>query len=157
MPSLLQTPPSSRSPTPTSSPRPLSPNHSGAHETSTRSSAPPTRLFIKNLAWATTDDSLRDAFSRFGTIEEATVVYDKETGRPRGFGFVTFATEDAATTAIQQMNQAELDGRPIQVSRACRSGPQQPQPEKQSPKGAKQQQHRHHEDSWVNQRTQASL
>ncbi|KAF9977757.1 hypothetical protein BGZ73_004981 [Actinomortierella ambigua] len=138
MPLHLYTPPSTRSPTPTSSPRSLSPTHNSSAESNPRSTAAAARLFIKNLAWVTTDDSLREAFSSFGTIEEATVVYDKDTGRPRGFGFVTFATEEAATAAIQKMHQTELDGRSIVVDRASRTGPQQPTPEKQASKGARQ-------------------
>ena len=58
------------------------------------------------------------AFSRFGEIAEAKVITDRETGRSRGFGFVTFANDENAVSAINEMNGAELDGRTIKVNEA---------------------------------------
>ena len=76
------------------------------------------KLFVGGLSWGTTDDGLHGAFSRFGEIVEAKVITDRETGRSRGFGFVTFANEEGATSAISEMNGAELDGRTIKVNEA---------------------------------------
>ena len=76
------------------------------------------RLFVGSLSWNTDDNTLRAAFERFGTVEDAKVIEDRETGRSRGFGFVTFADEGAAQTAIQQMHNAELDGRTLTVNEA---------------------------------------
>ncbi len=73
------------------------------------------KLFIGGLAWATTDLTLRDAFAPHGQVREARVVLDKETGRSRGFGFVTFATEEEAAKAKDAMNGAMIDGRPVRV------------------------------------------
>jgi cold-inducible RNA-binding protein len=80
------------------------------------------KLFVGGLNWKTTDDGLRSAFERFGDIDEAKVITDRETGRSRGFGFVTFEQEDAANNAINEMNGTELEGRTIQVNEAQQKG-----------------------------------
>ena len=71
------------------------------------------KLFIGGLSWDTDDDGLRQAFERFGAMDEVKVITDRETGRSRGFGFVTFAESDAATSAVSEMDGTELDGRTI--------------------------------------------
>lgn len=76
------------------------------------------KLFVGGLSWGTTDEALHGAFSRFGEIAEAKVINDRDTGRSRGFGFVTFVNDDSATSAISEMNGAELDGRTIKVNEA---------------------------------------
>ena len=77
-----------------------------------------TKLFVGSLAWATTDDSLRDFFAQVGTVESASVVFDRETNRSKGFGFVEMATEEEAQAAIDQLNNKDLDGRSIIVNAA---------------------------------------
>ncbi|EZF22124.1 hypothetical protein H112_04930 [Trichophyton rubrum D6] len=79
--------------------------------------APP-KLFIGGLAWHTTDDTLREGFSKFGTIEEAIVVKDRDTNRSRGFGFVRFSSDSEADAALNAMNNQEFDGRVIRVDKA---------------------------------------
>ena len=75
------------------------------------------------MSWGTTADSLREAFAQFGEITDAVVISDRDTGRSRGFGFVTFSEDDSANKAIEQMNGTELDGRTINVNEALeRSG-----------------------------------
>jgi cold-inducible RNA-binding protein len=76
------------------------------------------KLFVGGLSWGTTDDGLHQAFERFGEIVEAKVITDRETGRSRGFGFVTFANDDGAMGAVSEMNGAQLDGRTIRVNEA---------------------------------------
>lgn len=76
------------------------------------------KLFCGGLSWDTTDESLRAAFEVFGELTEAKVVYDRETNRSKGFGFVAFATEAAAREALEKMDNAVLDGRTIRVSEA---------------------------------------
>ncbi len=76
------------------------------------------KLFVGGLSWNTNDDTLRQAFERFGNIEEAKVISDRETGRSRGFGFVTFADAAPVKTAIEEMNGQSLDGRAIKVNEA---------------------------------------
>ncbi len=80
------------------------------------------RLFVGGLAWATDDDGLRRAFEPFGEVSDAKVITDRETGRSRGFGFVTFANSADAQQAIDKMNEAELDGRSIKVNEARERG-----------------------------------
>jgi RNA recognition motif-containing protein len=83
-----------------------------------RGSVGPTKLFVGGLSWDTTTDGLRTAFAKFGVLVEATVIPDRETGRSRGFGFVTFENPRDADVAVKQMNGAELDGRTLKVNRA---------------------------------------
>ena len=80
------------------------------------------KLFIGGLAWATTDAALREAFERFGDVTEAKVITDRDTGRSRGFGFVTFANDDQADQAKTELDGSELDGRTIRVDHAMERG-----------------------------------
>jgi RNA recognition motif-containing protein len=73
------------------------------------------KLFIGSLSWDTTDDGLHEAFAQFGEISEAKVICDRDSGRSRGFGFVTFNDDEAADKAIAAMNGFQLDGRAIRV------------------------------------------
>lgn len=76
------------------------------------------KLFVGGLSWGTKEDDLQVAFAKFGEITHVKVITDRETGRSRGFGFVSFANNDDAMTAITQMDGTELDGRTIKVSEA---------------------------------------
>lgn len=76
------------------------------------------KLFVGGIAWATTDAGLKTAFEAFGAVEDAKIITDRETGRSRGFGFVTFADPKAAEMAIKEMDNTELDGRTINVNEA---------------------------------------
>ena len=74
------------------------------------------KLFVGNLPWGINNDSLRELFASVGEVVEAMVITDRMSGRSKGFGFVTFATEEAAQAAIQQLNEKEVDGRKIIVN-----------------------------------------
>jgi len=76
------------------------------------------KLFVGGLSWDTTDGGLRSAFASFGQVTDAKVITDRETGRSRGFGFVTFGDGESAKAAIAQMDGASLDGRTIRVNEA---------------------------------------
>lgn len=76
------------------------------------------RCFVGGLAWATDDHNLQAAFSQYGEILDAKIINDRETGRSRGFGFVTFGSEESMRQAIEEMNGKELDGRSITVNEA---------------------------------------
>jgi RNA recognition motif-containing protein len=81
-----------------------------------------TKLFIGSLAYSTTSERLRDAFARFGSVESASVVTDRDTGRSRGFGFVEMASMEEAKEAVAGLNGVELDGRRINVEFAKPAG-----------------------------------
>lgn len=74
------------------------------------------KLYVGNLSFNTTENGLHDAFSAHGTVTEANLMVDRETGRPRGFGFVTMSSEAEAQSAIAALNGAQLDGRPLTVN-----------------------------------------
>lgn len=78
----------------------------------------PKKLYVGGLAWATDDQGLRAAFEPFGEVSDAVVISDRETGRSRGFGFVTFEEEDSAREAIEKLDGTALDGRNIKVNEA---------------------------------------
>lgn len=75
-------------------------------------------IFISNLSYRIDDNDLRSIFAEYGEISSARVMTDRETGRSRGFGFVEMSDEEAAKKAIEELNQAELDGRVINVNEA---------------------------------------
>ena len=81
------------------------------------------KLFVGGLSWDTTDDGLRQAFASYGEITEAKVITDRDTGRSRGFGFVTFSQDDNAKTAISKMDGTSLDGKTIKVNEAQEKSP----------------------------------
>ena len=76
------------------------------------------KLFVGSLSWDTNDQGLQEAFAQLGEVTEAKVICDRDSGRSRGFGFVTFADDEAADKAMSTMNGFELDGRPIRVDAA---------------------------------------
>jgi len=74
------------------------------------------KVYVGNLSWNTTDDSLRSTFEQFGNVLDSIVMRDRETGRSRGFGFVTYSQESEADAAIGALNDQELEGRRIKVN-----------------------------------------
>ena len=76
------------------------------------------RLYIGNLSYGTTELDLRELFGQMGTVADAKIVMDRETGRPRGFAFVEMSTDGEALKAIEQVNGRDLGGRSLNVSEA---------------------------------------
>ena len=76
------------------------------------------KLYVGNLPFSATDDSLREMFGQAGQVESARIIADRDTGRSKGFGFVEMATEQEATDAIQKFNGKEVDGRALTVNEA---------------------------------------
>jgi cold-inducible RNA-binding protein len=74
------------------------------------------KLFVGNLSFNTTENSLNDAFAAFGTVTETNMMMDRETGRPRGFGFITMSSAEEAQKAIAGMNGKDVDGRALTVN-----------------------------------------
>ena len=79
-------------------------------------------IFVGNLSRDVTEEDLRTAFSAFGQVSKATILKDKFSGEPRGFGFVEMATPEEAEQAISRLNGSNLDGRTIQVEKAKTPG-----------------------------------
>jgi RNA recognition motif-containing protein len=76
------------------------------------------KLYVGNLSFSTTEAELRSAFEQYGEVSSASLVMDRETGRPRGFGFVEFASDEHAKAAIAGMNGQNLGGRDLTVNEA---------------------------------------
>lgn len=76
------------------------------------------RIYIGNLPWKMDEYDLRDTFEEYGTVVDARVITDKETGRSRGFGFVTMEEESGMRTAIDNLDGAECEGRMLRVNEA---------------------------------------
>lgn len=76
------------------------------------------KLFVGGLSWNTSSEQLRSAFEPYGAVSEAAVISDRETGRSRGFGFVTMDNDNEAREAITKMNGQQLDGRTLNVNEA---------------------------------------
>ncbi|HQZ82597.1 MAG TPA: RNA-binding protein [Pyrinomonadaceae bacterium] len=77
-----------------------------------------TKLYVGNLSFRVTSEDLQEHFATAGAVESANVVFDRETGRSRGFGFVEMGSDDAATAAISQFNGQDYDGRNMVVNEA---------------------------------------
>ena len=76
------------------------------------------KIYVGNLSYSVTGEQLREKFAEYGEVEEVTVVTDHDTGRARGFGFVTMPNSEQAKAAIQALNSMELDGRALKVNEA---------------------------------------
>lgn len=76
------------------------------------------KLYVGGLSYNTSEDALKDAFSKAGTVESATIITDKMSGRSKGFGFVEMSSEKEAEKAIEMWNGKELDGRTLTVNEA---------------------------------------
>ncbi|MEM7627044.1 MAG: RNA-binding protein [Planctomycetota bacterium] len=77
-----------------------------------------TNIYVGNLPYSTEEDELVQHFSRWGQVERATLVFDRETGRPRGFGFVEMVEPEAAQKAIEEAHGESFQGRPLTVNEA---------------------------------------
>ena len=76
------------------------------------------KLYVGNLPYSTTDDDLRTLFAEVGTVKSAMVITDRDTGRSKGFAFVEMTDDTAAQTAINELNEKEVDGRAVRVAEA---------------------------------------
>ena len=74
------------------------------------------KLFVGNLSFETTENDLQDAFAAHGTVMETNLLMDRETGRPRGFGFITMSSAEEAEKAISALNGSQLGGRALTVN-----------------------------------------
>ncbi|HLB95986.1 MAG TPA: RNA-binding protein [Patescibacteria group bacterium] len=74
------------------------------------------KLFVGGLSYNTSEETLKEAFAKFGTIESAVIITDRTSGRSKGFGFVEFGNDEEAQKAIEGLNGTDLDGRKITVN-----------------------------------------
>lgn len=81
------------------------------------------KLYVGNLPYSASQESLQEAFGQCGTVESATVITDRDTGQSKGFGFVEMSSESEAQKAIQDLNGKEIDGREIKVNEAKPKAP----------------------------------
>ena len=75
-------------------------------------------IYVGNLSWSTSDQELTDAFAAYGNVEKASIISDRDSGRSKGFGFVTMNDADEANKAIEGMNGTEMGGRELKVNEA---------------------------------------
>ncbi len=76
------------------------------------------KLYVGNLPFSATEETLQDSFSQCGTVDWVTVITDRDTGQSKGFGFVEMSSDSEAQRAIQELNGSSLDGREINVNEA---------------------------------------
>ena len=87
------------------------------------------KIYVGNLSYSISNESLTEKFSNFGTVESAKVIMDRDTNRSKGFGFVEMSSDDEASEAISGLNGVELDGRALKVNEAK---PQEPRRDRSS-------------------------
>jgi len=75
-------------------------------------------IYVGNLPWSASEQEIADAFAEHGTVEKATIIVDRDSGRSKGFGFVTMNDNDEANTAIEALNGYELGGRALKINEA---------------------------------------
>lgn len=76
------------------------------------------KLYVGNMSFQTTESDLRETFGQFGTVTDVQIATDRETGRPRGFAFITFSSEEESRLAAEKLNGVDLNGRQIAVNEA---------------------------------------
>ena len=86
----------------------------------------PKNIYVGNLPFRTTEESVRDLFGRYGPVQSVKLISDRETGKPRGFGFVEMDDDAAADEAIRALDGAEFEGRSLKVNRAKPRAPRPP-------------------------------
>ena len=75
-------------------------------------------IYVGNLAWSASEQELADSFGEYGTVEKATIIVDRDSGRSRGFGFVTMNDNEQGNAAIEALNGTDLGGRELKVNEA---------------------------------------
>uniref|UniRef100_I2Q651 RRM domain-containing RNA-binding protein n=1 Tax=Desulfovibrio sp. U5L TaxID=596152 RepID=I2Q651_9BACT len=83
-------------------------------------------IYVGNLPFRTTEDSVRDLFARYGDVQSVKLISDRETGKPRGFGFVEMDDDAAADEAIKSLDGADFEGRNLKVNEAKPRAPRPP-------------------------------
>lgn len=87
----------------------------------------PKRIYVGNLPFSATDEEVRSMFAEFGSVNSVSLITDRETGRPRGFGFVEMDSSEEADAAISALHQSQMGGRSLNVNEAR---PREPRPQR---------------------------
>ena len=87
----------------------------------------PKRIYVGNLPFSATDEEVRTMFAEFGAVNSVSLITDRETGRPRGFGFVEMENGEEADSAISSLHQTQMGGRSLNVNEAR---PREPRPQR---------------------------
>lgn len=83
------------------------------------------KIYVGNLNFRSTEEAVNELFSQFGEVEEVALINDRDTGRPRGFGFVTMTNDEEAKKAIEELNGKDFDGRDLNINEARPRAPRQ--------------------------------
>ncbi|MBC8424401.1 RNA-binding protein [bacterium] len=86
------------------------------------------KIYVGNLNFRSTEDEIRDLFGQYGQVDDVALITDRETGRPRGFGFVEMPEDDPARRAIEELNGKDFGGRALTVNEARPREPRSPRP-----------------------------
>ena len=76
------------------------------------------QIYVGNMSYQTTEETIRSLFEEYGEVEKVTMIMDRETQRPKGFGFVVMSDDTAAAKAVEELNQKEFDGRTLKINEA---------------------------------------
>ncbi len=76
------------------------------------------QIYVGNMSYQTTEETIKDLFSQYGEVEKVTLIKDRETQRPKGFGFISMSDDAAANKAIEELNQQEFEGRTLKINEA---------------------------------------
>ncbi len=76
------------------------------------------QIYVGNMSYQMTEESLAAVFAEFGTVDKTVIISDRDTGRAKGFGFITMNNEEEAKAAIEALNEKELDGRTLRINEA---------------------------------------
>jgi RNA recognition motif-containing protein len=85
----------------------------------------PKKIYVGNMSYSTTTEELRDLFTQYGEVKDVNIIFDRDTNRSKGFGFVEMENEDAATAAISALNNTDFNGRALKVNVAQDRKPRQ--------------------------------
>ena len=76
------------------------------------------QIYVGNMSYQTTEETIKSLFEQYGEVEKVTLITDRETQRPKGFGFVSMTDEAAGNKAIEELNQQEFEGRTLKINEA---------------------------------------
>ena len=86
------------------------------------------QIYVGNMSYQTNEDSIKSLFEQYGEVEKVTLIKDRETQRPKGFGFIAMTDNDAGAKAIEELNQKEFEGRTLKINEAK---PKEPRPKRE--------------------------